>query len=51
MSTSIPNKEEKNESGKEKLKTKEKIKLIVTFGRPPPFPPFLGPIVGDMVKS
>lgn len=47
MSTSTPNKKEANKEFDqgEQLVTKENIDPIVTFSRPPPFPPVLGPLV------
>lgn len=45
LATSTPKKQENNESGEMGLVTKEMIDPIVTFSRPPPLPPVLGPLV------
>ncbi|KAJ1416131.1 hypothetical protein SESBI_17653 [Sesbania bispinosa] len=46
LATSTPKKQENNESGEMGLATnKEMIDPIVTFSRPPPLPPVLGPLV------
>ncbi|KAI4326910.1 hypothetical protein L6164_019430 [Bauhinia variegata] len=45
VATSAPKKQEDNKSDKGGLVTKEKMDPIVTFTRPPPLPPLLGPLV------
>lgn len=45
MATSPQKKQANNEFSEEKSITKENIDAIVTFSRPPPFPPVLGPLV------
>lgn len=45
LATTTPKKQENNESGEMGLATKEMVDPIVTFGRPPPLPPVIGPLV------
>ncbi|KAI9108418.1 hypothetical protein K1719_020609 [Acacia pycnantha] len=45
MASSPPKKQANNEFSEEKPITKENIDPVVTFMRPPPFPPVLGPLV------
>ena len=45
MATLPQKKQVDNEFSEEKSITKEKIDPVVTFSRPPPFPPVLGPLV------
>lgn len=45
VATSLPKKQENNNTGEEGPITKEKNGPIVAFSRPPPLPPVLGPLV------